>query len=92
MLNTFDHNCIFSTGKQNCDNRQKTIHFACDNPSDKYTKMYLKSIYVMLSILQIHLHIFVVISNTLQLCLLYTKLAHLNSAKLDTTNCVLNAL
>ncbi len=34
---------------------------------NKYTKMYLKYIYFMLSILQIHLHIYVLIKNTLQL-------------------------
>ncbi len=34
---------------------------------NKYTKMYLKYIYLMLSILQIHLHISILNKNTLQL-------------------------
>ncbi len=35
---------------------------------NKYTKMYLKYIYFMLSIIQIYLHIYVLNKNTLQLC------------------------
>ncbi len=47
---------------------------------NKYTKMYLKYIYFMLSILQIPLHIFVL---TLQLYFWYTKLVYLKSGKLE---------
>ncbi len=45
--------------------------------------MYLKYIYFMLSILQIHLHIYVINKNTLQLYLWYTKLVCLKSAKFE---------
>ncbi len=44
--------------------------------------MYLKYIYFMLSILQIHLHIYVLNKNTLQL-FFYTNLAYLKSAKVE---------
>ncbi len=47
---------------------------------NKYTKMYLKYIYFMPSILQIHLHIYVLNKNTLQLYFWYTKLLYLKSA------------
>ncbi len=50
---------------------------------NKYTKMYLKNIYFMLSILQIHLHIYVLNKNALQLYFYYTKLVYLKSAKLE---------
>ncbi len=51
---------------------------------NKYTKMYLKYIYFMLSILQIHLHIYVLNKNTLlPLYFWYTKLVYLKSAKLE---------
>ncbi len=43
--------------------------------------MYLKYIYVMLSTLQKHLHIYVFNKNTLQLYFWYTKLVYLKSAK-----------
>ncbi len=39
----------------------------CEKQIYKYSKMYLKDIYFMLSILQMHLHIYVLIKNTLQL-------------------------
>ncbi len=45
--------------------------------------MYLKYIYVVLSILQIPLHINVLNKNTLQLYFWYTKLVYLKSAKLE---------
>ncbi len=45
--------------------------------------MLLKYIYFMLSILQIHLHIYVRNKNTLQLYCWYTKLVYLKSAKLE---------
>ncbi len=48
---------------------------------NKYSKMYLKYIYFMLSIQQIHLHIYVLNTNTLQFW--FTKLVYLNSAKLE---------
>ncbi len=50
---------------------------------NKYTKMYLKNIYFLLSILQIHLHIYVFNKNALQLYFYYTKLVYLKSAKLE---------
>ncbi len=49
----------------------------------KYAKMLLKYIYCMLSILQIHLHNYVLNKNTLQLYYWYTKLLYLKSAKLE---------
>ncbi len=45
--------------------------------------MLLKYIYCMLSILQIHLHNYVLNKNTLQLYYWYTKLLYLKSAKLE---------
>ncbi len=45
--------------------------------------MYLKYIYFMLSILQIHLHIYLLNKISLHLCFYYTKLAYLKSAKLE---------
>ncbi len=48
----------------------------------KYTIMYLKYIYFVLSMLQIHLHIYVCNKNTLQLYFWYTKLQNLKK-KLD---------
>ncbi len=44
--------------------------------------MYLKYFYFVLSILEIHLHIYVLNKNTLQLYFWYTKLVYLKSAKL----------
>ncbi len=55
-------------------------------PSERNTKMYLKYIYFVLSILHIHLHIYVLYKNTLP-----TKLVYLKS-KLEKTNFVLHAL
>ncbi len=49
----------------------------------RYTKMYLKYIYFMLSTLQMHLHIYVLNKNTLQLYFWYTKLVYLKFAKLE---------
>ncbi len=54
--------------------------------------MYLKYIYFMLRILQIHLHTYVLNKNTLQLWVCYTKLVYLKSAKLEQIIFVLNAL
>ncbi len=53
--------------------------------------MYLKYIYFVLSMLQIHLHIYVHNKNTLQLYFWYTKLQYLKK-KIGPTNFVLNAL
>ncbi len=50
---------------------------------NKYTKMYLKYIYFMLSILQIHLHIYLLNINTLRLYFYYTNLVYLKSVKLE---------
>ncbi len=41
-------------------------------PSEKCVKMYLKCIYFKLSILQIHVHIYVLTKNTLQLYFYFT--------------------
>ncbi len=49
--------------------------------SEKYTKMYLKYINFVLSMLQIHLHIYVLNKNTMQLYF-WHKLVYLKSAKL----------
>ncbi len=45
--------------------------------------MYLKYIYFMPSILQIHLHSYELYKNTLQLYFWYTKLVYIKSAKLE---------
>ncbi len=45
--------------------------------------MNLKYIYFVLSILQIHLHIYVLNKSTLQLFFWYTKLVYLKSVKLE---------
>ncbi len=58
----------------------KTTHFS--------TLVKNKYIYVILSVLQIHLHMYVLNTNPLQLCFWYTKLVYLKG----TTNYVLNAL
>ncbi len=50
---------------------------------NKYTKMYWKYIYFMLSTLQINVHIYVLNTNNLLLYFLYTKLVYLNSDKLE---------
>ncbi len=50
---------------------------------NKYTKMYLKFIYFMLRLLQIHLHIYVRNKNTLQLYFWYTNRVYLKSAELE---------
>ncbi len=57
---------------------------SCDTEdwNNKYTKMYLKYVYFMLSILQIHLNIYV-LNNTLQMYFWYTKLVYIKSAKLE---------
>ncbi len=47
-----------------------------DNPSEKYK-------YFMLSVLQIHLYIYVLNTNTLQLYFWYSKLVYVKSAKLE---------
>ncbi len=47
---------------------------------NKYTKMYLKSIHFMLSILKIHLHMYVLNKNTLQLYFWYIKRLYVKSA------------
>ncbi len=47
-----------------------------DNPSEKY-------MYFMLSVLQIHLYIYVLNTNTLQLYFWYSKLVYVKSAKLE---------
>ncbi len=49
-----------------------------------YTKMYVKYIYFMQSILQIRVRIYVLNKNTLQLYFWYTKLVYLKSAKFMT--------
>ncbi len=49
---------------------------------NKYTKMYLKYIYFMISIQQIHLHMYV-LQNTQQLYFYYTNLVYSGSAKLE---------
>ncbi len=54
----------------------------CEKQIYKYSKMYLKYIYFMLSILQMHLHMYVLNTNTLQLYFYYTKLVYLKSDKL----------
>lgn len=50
---------------------------------NKYTEMYFKYFYFTLSMLQIHLRIYVFYRNTLQLYFWYTKLVYLKSAKLE---------
>ncbi len=45
--------------------------------------MYFNYIYFMLSILQIHLNMYVLIKSTMQLYFYYTKLVYLKSAKLE---------
>ncbi len=51
---------------------------------NKYTKIDLKYIYFMPSILQkIHLHIYALNKNTLQLYFYYTKWVYLKSSKLE---------
>ncbi len=50
---------------------------------NKYTKMYLKSINFMLSILKINLHMYVLNKNTLQLYFWYIKRLYVKSAKLE---------
>ncbi len=52
--------------------------------------MYLKYIYFMLCILQIHLYIYVLNKNTLQLYFWYAKQVYLKFAKLEQL--ILNAL
>ncbi len=47
-----------------------------DNTSEKY-------MYFMLSVLQIHLYIYVLNTNTLQLYFWYSKLVYVKSAKLE---------
>ncbi len=49
---------------------------------NKYTKMYLKYIYFMLSIQQMHLHMYV-LQNTQQLYFYYTNLVYSGSVKLE---------
>ncbi len=49
----------------------------------KNTKVYLKYIYFVPSILQIHLNIYVLNKNTLQLYFWYAKLVYLKSVKLE---------
>ncbi len=53
---------------------------------NKYTKTYLKYIYLMWRILQIHLHIYVLNKNTLQLYVWCTKQGYLKPAKLKQNN------
>ncbi len=53
---------------------------------NKYTEMYFKYIYFMLSILQTHLHISVLNKNTLQLYFWYTKLVKLEQLILYVTH------
>ncbi len=59
----------------------------CVCPSEKKNKktiMYLKYIYFLISVLQMHLHISVLNKNTLQLYFWYNKLlVYLKSAKLE---------
>ncbi len=50
---------------------------------NKYTKKYLKYIYFMLRLLQIHLYIYILNKNTLQLYFQYAKLVFLKFAKLE---------
>ncbi len=50
---------------------------------EKNMKMYLKYIYFVLSILQIHLHIYMLNKNALQLYFWYTILVYFKSAKLE---------
>ncbi len=45
--------------------------------------MFLKCIYLMISILQIHFHIYVLNKNTMQLYFWYIELVYLKSDKLE---------
>ncbi len=63
--------------------KSKNTHLSslCPLVNNEYTKMYLKYIYFMLSILYINVHIYVLNKNILQLYFWYTKLV--KSAKLE---------
>ncbi len=54
-----------------------------DSIVKKNTKVYLKYIYFVQSVLQMQLCIYVLNKNTLQLYFLYTKLSYIKFAKLE---------